>query len=100
MARINKDDPEPHPLEVFLFHSHPPIAERLAMAEEYRRAVSASWGWLGPASQGVALENLDQLFGMVSLREFLTVHPRQSPRHLAACSLLGVGSAGSGIARA
>ena len=34
LARINKDDPEPHPLEVILFHSHPPIAERLAMAEE------------------------------------------------------------------
>ncbi len=34
LARINKDDPEPHPLEVFLFHSHPPIAQRLAMAEE------------------------------------------------------------------
>jgi STE24 endopeptidase len=36
LARINKDDPDPHPLEVFLFHSHPPIAERLAMAEEER----------------------------------------------------------------
>jgi STE24 endopeptidase len=34
LARINKDDPAPHPLEVFLFHSHPPISERLAMAEE------------------------------------------------------------------
>lgn len=34
LARINKDDPSPHPLEVFLFHSHPPIAERLAMAEK------------------------------------------------------------------
>ena len=34
LARINKDDPEPHPLEVFLFHSHPPIAQRLAMTEE------------------------------------------------------------------
>jgi len=33
LARLNKDDPNPHPLEVFLFHSHPPIAERLAMAE-------------------------------------------------------------------
>ncbi len=33
LARQNKDDPNPHPLEVFLFHSHPPIAERLAMAE-------------------------------------------------------------------
>jgi STE24 endopeptidase len=34
LARLNKDDPAPHPLEVILFHSHPPIAERLAMAEE------------------------------------------------------------------
>ena len=34
LARLNKDDPQPHPLEVFLFHSHPPIAERLAMADE------------------------------------------------------------------
>jgi STE24 endopeptidase len=34
LARLNKDDPNPHWLEVFLFHSHPPIAQRLAMAEE------------------------------------------------------------------
>ncbi len=34
LARLNKDDPDPHPLEVFLFHSHPPIRERLAMADE------------------------------------------------------------------
>ena len=34
LARLNKDDPDPHPLEVFLFHSHPPISERLAMADE------------------------------------------------------------------
>ena len=33
LARLNKDDPSPHPLEVFLFHSHPPISERLAMAD-------------------------------------------------------------------
>lgn len=33
LARLNKDDPSPHWLEVFLFHSHPPISERLAMAE-------------------------------------------------------------------
>ena len=32
LARQNKSDPDPHPLEVFLFHSHPPIAERVAMA--------------------------------------------------------------------
>ena len=33
LARLNKDDPCPHWLDVLLFHSHPPIAERLAMAE-------------------------------------------------------------------
>ncbi len=35
LARLNKDDPSPHPLEVFWFHSHPPIAERLAVAEKH-----------------------------------------------------------------
>jgi STE24 endopeptidase len=34
LARLNKDDPDPPRLEVILFHSHPPIGERLAMAEE------------------------------------------------------------------
>lgn len=34
LARLNKDDPDPHWLEVFLFHGHPPIARRLAMAED------------------------------------------------------------------
>ena len=33
LAKLNKADPNPHPLEVFLFDSHPPIAERLAMAD-------------------------------------------------------------------
>jgi STE24 endopeptidase len=33
LARLNKADPELHPLEVALFHSHPPIAQRLAMAD-------------------------------------------------------------------
>jgi len=33
LARRNKADPHPHPLEVLLFHSHPPIAERLAQVE-------------------------------------------------------------------
>jgi len=35
LARQNKADPDPHPLEVFLFDSHPPIAARLALADEY-----------------------------------------------------------------
>jgi STE24 endopeptidase len=34
LARLNKDDPNPPALEVFLFHSHPPISERLALADE------------------------------------------------------------------
>jgi STE24 endopeptidase len=33
LARLNKDDPAPNPVEVFLLHSHPPISERLAMAD-------------------------------------------------------------------
>jgi STE24 endopeptidase len=33
LARLNKADTAPNPLEVFLLHSHPPIAERLAMAD-------------------------------------------------------------------
>lgn len=33
LARLNKDDPHPPALEVFLFHSHPPISERLAIAD-------------------------------------------------------------------
>jgi Zn-dependent protease with chaperone function len=32
LARLNKDDPNPHWLDVLLFHSHPPVAQRLAMA--------------------------------------------------------------------
>ena len=34
LARLNKDDPSPHWLDVLLFHSHPPVQERLAMAED------------------------------------------------------------------
>jgi STE24 endopeptidase len=34
LAVLNKDDPCPNPIAVFLFHSHPPIAERLAMIED------------------------------------------------------------------
>lgn len=33
LARLNKADMEPNAVEVFLLHSHPPIKERLAMAE-------------------------------------------------------------------
>ncbi len=33
LAKLNKDDPNPHWLDVLLFHSHPPIGQRLAMAE-------------------------------------------------------------------
>ena len=34
LAKLNKDDPNPHWLDVALFHSHPPIAERLALAQQ------------------------------------------------------------------
>ena len=34
LARVNKADPDPHWLDVLLFHGHPPIARRLALAEE------------------------------------------------------------------
>jgi STE24 endopeptidase len=33
LARLNKADTAPHRLEVIILHSHPPISERLAMAE-------------------------------------------------------------------
>jgi STE24 endopeptidase len=35
LARMNKADPDPHPLVVWLFDDHPPIRERLAMASEF-----------------------------------------------------------------
>lgn len=35
LARLNKDDPHPARLEVLLFHSHPPIGERLEMAKRF-----------------------------------------------------------------
>jgi STE24 endopeptidase len=34
LARLNKADTEPNPIEVFLLHSHPPIAERLAISDQ------------------------------------------------------------------
>ena len=34
LAKLNKEDPYPHPIEVFFFHSHPPISDRLAIAEK------------------------------------------------------------------
>ena len=34
LAKLNKDDPHPSRLEVVLFHSHPPIGARLAMAKK------------------------------------------------------------------
>ena len=38
LAQGNKADPDPPWLEVLLFHSHPPISKRLAMAEACRGA--------------------------------------------------------------
>jgi STE24 endopeptidase len=37
LAQLNKADPDPNPVEVFLLHSHPPIKERLAMAQHALR---------------------------------------------------------------
>ncbi|MBN2217725.1 MAG: M48 family metallopeptidase [Pirellulales bacterium] len=37
LAKLNKDDPNPHWLEAALFHSHPPIGRRVAMAEAFER---------------------------------------------------------------
>ena len=34
LSILNKDDPAPNRLAVALFHSHPPIAERIAIAQE------------------------------------------------------------------
>jgi STE24 endopeptidase len=34
LAQLNKDDPDPHWLEIVMLHSHPSIAERLRMGEE------------------------------------------------------------------
>ena len=36
LAKLNKDDPSPPWLEVLLFHSHPPVGQRLAMAERMK----------------------------------------------------------------
>jgi len=33
LARLNKSDPDPHPLVAWFFYDHPPIRERLALAE-------------------------------------------------------------------
>jgi len=33
LARLNKSDPDPHPLVAWLFYDHPPIRQRLALAE-------------------------------------------------------------------
>ncbi|HOM17597.1 MAG TPA: M48 family metalloprotease [Thermoguttaceae bacterium] len=35
LTRLNKEDPDPPRWEVVLFHSHPPIRERLALAEQF-----------------------------------------------------------------
>ena len=38
LAQTNKEDPDPHPVEVFLWHSHPPISQRLALADQFDTA--------------------------------------------------------------
>lgn len=34
LATMNKSDPDPHPLVVWLFYDHPPIRQRLALADK------------------------------------------------------------------
>ncbi len=34
LAKLNKSDPDPHPLVAWLFYDHPPIRERLALTSE------------------------------------------------------------------
>ncbi|MBY0525703.1 MAG: M48 family metalloprotease [Gemmataceae bacterium] len=34
LARMNKSDPDPHPVLVWLFYDHPPIRQRLALADK------------------------------------------------------------------
>jgi len=35
LSKQNKADPDPHPVEVFLLHSHPPIGQRIGLSEEW-----------------------------------------------------------------
>ena len=37
LAKLNKDDPDPPRTAVILFYSHPPISERIAMADGFTR---------------------------------------------------------------
>jgi STE24 endopeptidase len=39
LARLNKSDPDPHPLIAWLFYDHPPIRQRLALADNPRGEV-------------------------------------------------------------
>ncbi len=47
LARMNKADPDPHPLLVWLFDDHPPIRERLAMADDFEPLAHRSLGRAG-----------------------------------------------------
>ncbi len=42
LARMNKADPDPHPLVVWFFDDHPPIRQRLALADQLLGTVSTS----------------------------------------------------------
>lgn len=44
LARTNKADPDPHPLVVWLFEDHPPIRQRLALAEAVTPGEPAAGG--------------------------------------------------------
>jgi STE24 endopeptidase len=48
LAKLNKDNPSPSRLSVILFHSHPPISERLAAAVQSPASPSTSPEETGP----------------------------------------------------
>jgi STE24 endopeptidase len=41
LATMNKADPDPHPVEVIVFHDHPTIAQRIAFADNEGRKMEA-----------------------------------------------------------
>ncbi|NLX55204.1 MAG: M48 family metallopeptidase [Planctomycetaceae bacterium] len=51
LARLNKTDPHPHPLDVWLLHDHPPVAARLALADQFT-AAPRSCHWCAGSDDG------------------------------------------------
>jgi STE24 endopeptidase len=65
LATLNKSDPDPHALEVWLLHDHPPIRQRLAMAErarnlaEIKKILLVSTDAFGPPATSLLVTYLD-----------------------------------------